>query len=927
MAKLVLLDGHSLAYRAYHALPEEMATTSGEQTNATFGFTSMLLEVLEREKPEYIAVAFDLGKTWRHERYVEYKGHRLKAPDGMHDQMRRIQEMVRTFNIPIFTAAGWEADDVLGTLARQAEEQGADVVIVTGDTDAHQLVTEHVYAQTSGFRFREFTTYDPDAIRAKYELDPRQLIDYKALLGDTSDNIPGVAGVGKKTATTLVQQYSSLEGIYEHLSEIKGAMQKRLEAGRTEAFLSKELVTIDQYVPEISLDLEACRTRDFDRRAVLTLFRALQFTSLIERIPEAERESPPPPSLQPEIKTHYCLVAGRAELDTLGRAIAAAEAVTLDTETDSLDAIRANLVGLAIGVGPGTGYYLPLGHRAALPEGQLSLDQEPPTNPHNLSLDEVREWLNPLLARPGLQIYMHHAKFDLEVLLCHGFVIPAVHHDTMLAAWLINPGFSQHQGLKELARTLLGVEMTEITELIGKKGKNQITMDLVPVEKAFPYACADVDMTSRLVPLQVPQLKEMALYDIFHDVDMPLVSVLVTMERHGVAFDPAALNEVRERLHARMGEVEQAIYGHVGYEFNINSTHQLSEVLFDKLGLDKRKSSKTKHGHYSTAVNVLEALEGEHEIIPLLMEHRTMQKLLSTYVDQLPTMINPDTHRIHTDFSQTSAETGRLASLKPNLQNIPIRTDIGREIRGAFIAPPGEYLLSIDYSQIELRVLAHLSEDAAMIEAFQRGEDIHAATATRLFHISLTEVTKDQRRIAKIINYGLLFGMSAFRLAREASLSYAEADEVLHGYFRSFPAIQGYLDGIISEVIQKGYAETIMGRRRYFRVLQENPNSNTGRAEERAAKNHPIQGSAAEIIKVAMIRIHDALHKRGLHTRMVLQVHDELLFEVPEAELQEAVALITSIMTSAMTLKVPLQVDAKVGLNWQEMESIEEFLE
>ncbi|MGB0386842.1 MAG: DNA polymerase I [Ardenticatenaceae bacterium] len=963
MATLTLLDGHSLAYRAYYALPKTITTDRGEMTNATFGFTSMLLDILKRIKPEYIAVAFDVGKTWRHERYEEYKGHRVKAPDELHAQVERVKEVVQTFNIPIFTAQGWEADDVLGTLARQAAEQETDVLIVTGDTDAHQLVTERIQIEQSRGGSRSAPKhYDVAAVEARYDLQVDQLIDYKALLGDSSDNIPGVKGVGKKTATRLLQKYGSLDNIYAHLSELKKGARKKLEVGRENAYLSQELVTIDTAVPGIQLDLEACRTRDFNRNVVIALFRELQFTTLIRRIPQAEQKESSAPAEVPQIKTDYQLVQRALPQESkalpqeskalqqesralpqeskalpqeskalpqeskalsqpqgllaLAKAIKTADAITLDVETNSVDGMTTKLVGLAVGLGAGKAYYLPIAHRSGTPPRQLSFDIPELSDPRNLPLELVRQTLNPLLSREGLRVYAHNAKFDLQVLRRHGFEVPAVHHDTLIGAWLLNPG-SRQINLKSLALNQLGQTMTDITELIGK-GRKQITMDYVDVEKVMPYACADVDMTSRLVPLQVKELKKRSLYDLFHDIEMPLVRVLVDIERRGIGFDPSALVEVRQHISTRLAELEMQIYEHAGHKFNIKSTQQLSEVLFNKLALNKRKSKKTKHGSYSTGVKVLEALKGEHPIIELILEQRSLQKLLSTYVDQLPSMVTKG--RIHTDFSQTSAETGRLSSSNPNLQNIPTRTELGQQVRRAFVAPPGHILLAADYSQVELRVLAHLSGDDAMIAAFQRGEDIHATTGTLIFDVALDEVTRDQRRIAKAVNFGLLFGMSAFRLARETGLRQAEAKEVLQTYFKSYPSIERYLESIIKDVQLNGYAETLMGRRRYFPALQRDPYSNTGRAAERAAKNHPIQGSAAEIIKIAMINIHQLLRERGFETRMVLQVHDELIFDIPEQELQQVAPLIIDNMTNAMQLKVPLKVDAKIGANWAEME-------
>jgi DNA polymerase I len=924
MAKLVLLDGHSLAYRAFFALPPEMATKKGELTNAIFGFTVMLLDVLEKEKPDYIAVSFDVGKTWRHEAYAAYKGHRAKSPDELRAQVERIKELVKTFNIPIYTAEGWEADDVLGTLARQCEAEGVDVLIVTGDTDAHQLVTEKVSVQNAGRSFRDARLYTPADIRERYGLEAGQLPDYKAILGDKSDNIPGVAGIGDKGATQLLQSYETLENIYEHLDELKEGIRKKLEASREEAFISKKLAIIETHVPNVTLELAKSHTHEFDRGAVIQLFRDLEFHSLIEKIPASDgtiAEVAIEPD-EPEIETDYRLITTEAELKEVGKAIAAAKGIAIDTETTSQNPMEARIVGISIGVGDGKAFYIPIGHRADLPSGQLSFDMEKPADPRNIKLETVVAWLNPLLARKGLEIYAHNAKYDCIVLEQHGFKVPNIHHDTLIGAWILNPG-ARNLGLKALAQNELNVTMTNIEELIGT-GKNQITMDLVDVNKAAPYASADVDITCRLVPGQKERLEKRALYQLFHEHEMPLVGVLSHMEQTGVLFDPHALRPVHEQITTRLRELEEEIYKAAGMHFNINSPQQLSDILFINLGLDKKKSSKTQTGYYSTAVNVLENLTGAHPIVGFIMEQRTLQKLLSTYIDQLPRQVNPKTGRIHSDFSMIVAETGRLSSNNPNLQNIPVRTELGREIRRAFIAPTGYFLLAADYSQVELRVLAHLSGDEAMTEAFLRGEDIHAATANRLFGVPLKQVSRDQRRIAKIINFGLLYGMSAFRLAREAGIPYDEAEKVLQAYFASFPKVESYLNSVVQEAVTKGYVETILGRRRYFEVLQQNPTSNAGRAAERAAKNHPIQGSAAEIIKIAMVEIDKWLLDEGKKTRMVLQVHDELVFEVPETELDEVLPRLVDTMESAMTLTVPLKVDAKVGHNWLEMEVVEE---
>ncbi len=925
MATLVLLDGHSLAYRAFYALPTTITNKNGEMTNATFGFTSMLLDILNRIKPEYIAVAFDIGKTWRHDRYEAYKGHRVKAPDELTQQMTRVKEVVEAFNIPIFTAEGWEADDVLGTLARQAAEADTDVVIVTGDTDSHQLVTERIQIEQSGGggRSKGNKRYDIAAVEARYGLRVNQLIDYKAMLGDSSDNIPGVKGVGKKTAAKLLVEYGTLENIYDNLDKLKKGVRNKLTVGKENAFLSKELATIEQAVPGVQLELDACLVQDFDQQRVMTLFGALQFTTLVKRLPKSSQKVVVNSQPQEHVEIDYRVVQDEASLDALVEALKQVEFVTLDVETNSVNTMTAKLVGLAIGLGEGKAYYLPFAHRAGLPSGQLSFDMVETDDPNNLSLQKAVERLNPVFKREGLKLYAHNAKFDVKVLLRHGFELPAVSHDTMIGAWILNP--DSPIGLKSLALTELGENMTEISELIGK-GRKQITMDYVDIEKVVPYACADVDMTSRLVPLQTKQLKERGLYRLFHEIEMPLVRVLVDMEMLGIGFDTLALIDVRQHITNRLRALEALVYEIAGYEFNIQSTQQLSDLLFNQLGLSKRKSKRTKSGHYSTAVQVLEALKDEHPIAEFILEQRSLQKLLSTYVDQLPTMVNPTTKRIHSDFSQTSAGTGRLSSSNPNLQNIPTRTELGQQIRRAFVTPANHFLLAVDYSQVELRVLAHLSGDEAMITAFQRGEDIHAATGTRIFKVKLEEVTREQRRIAKAVNFGLLFGMSAFRLARETGLDYKEADSILQAYFENYPGIKRYLEGIIQEVQQRGYAETIMGRRRYYPILQNDPLSNQGRAEERAAKNHPIQGSAAEVIKIAMINLHQRLREQNLRTRMVLQVHDELLFDIPEEELEAVTPLIIDTMVNAMKLDVPVKVDAKVGRNWAEMVGLDEFL-
>ncbi len=919
---LVLLDGHSLAFRAFHALPQNLRTSKGELTNATYGFTSMLLNVLRDVDPEYIAVAFDVGRTFRHDAFEAYKAQRPETPETLHHQVERIKEIVQAFNIPIFTMEGYEADDVIGTLARQAEAQGIDVLIVTGDTDAFQLISPKVRVMTSGRRFSDIVIYDEEKVRARYGLSPQQLVDYKALVGDKSDNIPGVRGIGPKTATALLQTYGSLEGIYEHLDEIKpDRVRRALEEYRELAFKARDLVRIHTDLP-LQLDLEACRTRQFDKEKVLALFRELEFRSLIPRLPEPE-SSPPSAPVQPplfhsltaegnETRTEVAplIVDTDLALNRLHSVLKAADRIAFDVETDSLDQHRARLVGLALAWGPTVeqSAYIPVAHADA----------------SGLAWERVREMLTPFLSREDVLYLAHNAKYDLTVLQRHGLDVRGQVADTMIMAWLINPS-RRRLGLKELAFNEFGIEMTEITDLIGK-GRHQITMDMVPVPQAASYAAADVAVTWRLYNHLLPQLRERELERLFWDVEMPLVPVLIAMERHGVLLDVDFLNELSRTLTKRLLDIEEEIYRLVGYRFNVNSTQQLSDVLFGTLGLPTVGLRKTKSGHYSTAAGVLEKLRGRHPVVDLVLEQRQLQKLLSTYINSLPKMVNPETGRVHTDFNQTGAETGRLTSNSPNLQNIPIRTEIGRLIRKAFIAPPEHVLLAADYSQVELRILAHVSGDPTLIQAFKEGRDIHAHTASLVYGVPIEDVTPQMRRVAKMTNFAISYGVTGHGLAERTDMTREEATTFIAEYFKTYPKVKEYIERVKQEVREKGYVQTLLGRRRYFPELL--PGSGASRvlrqAAERAAINHPIQGTAADIIKIAMIRLYHRLREEGLRSAMILQVHDELVLEVPEEEVEHVIPLVRDAMENAYTLVVPLKVDIEIGPNWYEMEKIAE---
>jgi DNA polymerase-1 len=917
--KLVLIDGHALAYRAFHALPEDMKTSQGELTNAVFGFTSMLLNVLSAEKPTHIAVTFDKGLTFRHEVYADYKAHRAKMPDEMRSQMARIRQVVDVLGIPIFEQEGYEADDLLGTLARQAGEEGVDVdtLIVTGDMDLLQLVDEHTRVLTSRWRFSDTVIYDLEGVKRRYEgLTPDQLVDLKAMMGDKSDNIPGVPGVGEKTAIRLLQECGDLDAVYEHLDGVQARFRNKLEAGRDLAFLSRRLATIARDAP-VQLDLDACRVRAFDRDAVMDLFRELEFRSLVERLPEKERARPagalhqlslfgetPVASAGETPAADYQIVADEGALRQLVARLGSAPALTLDTETTHTDPMQAELVGIALTDAPEQGYYVPV--------------KAPPGDPQ-LELATVLETLAPLLGDPQKPKYGHNIKYDLTVLEQAGARLAGLAFDTMVAEWLTNPA-SKNLGLKNLAWARLKQQMTPITDLIGT-GKGQLTMDQVPVAQVAAYACADVDMTCRLVDVLEQELREKHLWSVFTEVEVPLIPALAAMEMAGVRLNVQFLEQMSGELVERLGGLEGQIQEMVGYAFNVNSTQQLSDALFKTLGLPTQGLRRTKSGHYSTAAAVLERLRGKHPVIERILEHRELSKLRSTYVDALPKLVNPRTGRVHTSYNQTGTVTGRLSSSNPNLQNIPIRTEVGRQVRRAFVAEPGWELIGADYSQVELRVMAHISGDEGLLGAFARGEDIHASTAAAIMGVPLAEVEPDMRRVAKAVNFGLSYGQTAYGLSNATDLTQAGAEDFIKAYFERFPRVREYIDTTKALATRQGYVETLLGRRRYFPELQPGSKAphNVRQAAERMAINAPIQGTAADIINIATIRLHRALRERASRARMILQVHDELVVEAPEDEVETVAPLMREIMENAFDLRAPLKADLNVGQNWEEM--------
>jgi DNA polymerase-1 len=908
--RLLLIDGHALAYRAYHATPP-MTAPNGEPTNATFGFANMLLKAIDDHHPDYVIATFDAGRTFRHDEYAEYKATRARMPDDLRPQVQRIRELAEAMGVPVFTREGYEADDLLGTLSRLASEHDLETIIVTGDSDTFQLVTDKVKVLTPRRTLSDVQLYDLAAVRARYGLDPLQLIDLKALMGDSSDNIPGVKGVGEKTATTLLQKYGDLENVYRHLEEVQPArFRGALEAGRAEAELSRHLVTIVCDL-DLDLDLEAAIWGEFNRERLMTVLRELGFHSLVSRMPsapvsdtgqlslfgDASEQAPADPVLG-----EYSIVDTPEALEALAESLRQAALFGLDTETTGTDPMQAHLVGISVSAEAGRASYLPVGH--VLSKGQQQLD-----------LATVQRVLGPVLADPTIAKVCHNAKYDLTVLERHGLPVGGLGDDTMLAAWLLAPT-GRGIGLREQAWQRLGVEMMETTELIGK-GRQQTTMDKVRIERVANYASADADMTLRLREVLLPELEQHNQTVLYRELEMPLVPVLQAIEMHGVLVDTGYLQEMSRAIGAWIAEVQDKIYAAAGHPFNLNSPKQLGEVLFEELGLPVVRRTKTG---YSTDAQVLEELREQHPMVEMLLEYRTIDKLRSTYIDTLPLLVNKETGRVHTSYNQTGTSTGRLSSSDPNLQNIPVRTELGRQVRGAFVAPPGYLLLGCDYSQVELRLLAHVAHDPEMMAAFHRDEDVHATTAAAVYGVPLEQVSYEQRNLAKAINFGLMYGMSQYGLAARTDLSVDEAGQFIDAYFARFAAVKRYLENTIRRAQETGYVETIMGRRRYFPELQNRAtNQAVRRAAERAAINMPIQGSAADILKVAMIRLHAALQERGLDAHMILQVHDELVLEVAEAELAPAAELVVEIMSSAYKLDVPLKVDVAVGKNWMEM--------
>ncbi|MBL0346097.1 DNA polymerase I [Candidatus Villigracilis affinis] len=920
-----LIDGHALAYRMYFALTagggsQRWQNSKGEPTAGVYGFARELVRVLEQEKPEYLAVAFDVGKTFRDDIFPEYKGTREKMPDDLRPQLDRIREMVDAFNIPRLEMDGYEADDVLGSVARIAVEKGLGVKIITGDRDLLQLVNERTAVYLAG----DDQTYVTDAdVIKKLGVRPNQVVDYKAIVGDTSDNIPGVKGVGEKTAISLLEKFGTLDAIYANLDQVENRWKGKFEASRESAYMSYKLALIEVNL-KIDLNLDHAAVKPFDPTLLEAFFKEMEFKTLLSKVPaisghasatevavtprkgKAGEQIPmfvnAPVIVSSPSKIDVTIVDSDEKLNALKKELAKAKVVSFDTETTSTEETTAELVGISLAIKEGQGYYIPVGHVTG----------------DNLPIDKVIAALTPSMTDAKIGKVAHNAKYDYIMLARYGLTISPLTFDTMLAEFIVDPS-SRNLGLKNLSEYRLGEEMTHIEELIGK-GKKQISMAEVAIETAANYAAADAETTLRLMPIMQKELERVNGTKLLAEIDMPLTPVLADMEMTGALIDTKFFAEMSQELAKRLAEIEKQVFDLAGKTFNLNSPQQLSDVLFNHLRLEPPdKGRKTTTGFYSTSADVLDAMRGKHPALDFILEHRELSKLKSTYVDALPAAMDPNTGRVHTSYSQIGAVTGRLSSNNPNLQNIPIRTETGRRVRNGFIADKGNVLLSVDYSQIELRIVAHMAKDEAMLKAFRAGEDIHSTTAAAIHDIELSAVTKDMRRHAKAINFGLIYGMSAFGLTRSTDLTLAEAEDFVKAYFTKFPGVKKYLDGMRRQAAEIGYVETLLGRKRYFPALQGKINMQLKNREEREAINAPIQGTAADIMKLAMLKIPPALQAAGLKGKMLLQVHDELVLECPKKEVEKTAKVVQETMTNAYPMSIPLETEARAGVSWGEM--------
>ncbi len=904
-AKLFLLDGTAIFYRSYFAfIKNPLINSLGENTSATFGFLNTIFRIIEYERPEYFAVIFDTKEpTFRHEMYPEYKATREKMPEDMALTIPRMMQALRTLKMPLLDQVGFEADDIIATIAEKYASPELDVYIVSGDKDLAQLVNDNVKIYAVG---TPPIILGREEIKEKYGIFPEQIVDWLALMGDSSDNIPGVPSVGKKTACTLLETYETMDNLYENVEELtKKNTKAKLIENHDLALLSKKLVTL-RFDVELEYSLPDFILKQWDKDELTELLKEMEFNRLVTRAEEVH-------GLIGEVKqvekeninsksSEYILINDQKEFSKLIEKWQNVDEFVFDLETDSLDTFIAKIAGIAICFEPDKAYYISINH----PDS-------------NLDETEVLKAITPIFENNAIRKIAQNIKFDTMILRQHGIKVKNIYFDTMIASFLINSNSSQHN-LDNLAREYLNYKMVSIEEIIGKGKQQKLMTDLFENE-VFKYACEDADITMKLMHILSPKLKELQLEDLFYSIEMPLVSVLMEMEEQGATLDLQLLNDLSKELSEKIEKFQHKIFKEAGEEFNLNSPQQLGNIMFDKLEIHKqlnmRTPKKTKTGQYSTSEQILERYS-QHPLPNNILAYRKLAKLKNTYVDALPNLLKKKTGRVHTSYNQTIAATGRLSSINPNLQNIPIRTEIGSQMRKAFKpAQSNTVILSADYSQIELRMMAHLSGDEKMRESFENDLDIHQATAAQIFNIPLEEVNSDHRRKAKEINFGIIYGMSKYGLSNRLEISVQEAEQFIFEYFATYPKIQEFMQQTILSANQNGYVVTMKNRRRYLPQIMSS-NRQLREFGERISINTPIQGSAADLIKMAMIDVHFEMHKRGLQSKMILQVHDELVFEVPESEIDKMKNLVKEKMESAIKLSVPIKVDMGIGDNWLE---------
>jgi len=980
--KFMVIDGNALIHRSWHALPP-LTTKAGEMVNAVYGFTAVLLKALREFKPDYVALTLDRKeKTFRHDEYDKYKATRVKAPAELYQQIPKVKEVAQAFGIPIYELAGYEADDLIGTLAHSVDGT-VEKIIVTGDLDTLQLINDQTKVFTMKRGLTDSVLYDAKIVKQRYGLEPEQMIDFKALRGDPSDNIPGVKGIGEKTAIELLQEFKTLDGVYKYVNQFKSSplyggataaagqakihrsshrssgaggtgkskekikerILELLKQYKNDAYLSRKLATIKCDVP-IKFNLTDANFGSFNREQTAELFSRLEFNSLLPRLQNLMAHATTPASQTAEnkferdkIKFKYYLVDQEKDFVKFFNKLKKQKEFVFDTETASFDSVTAELLGISFSWKAGEAYYI--NFQFPISNSQFPNKSQIP-NPKKVNLfnyqgnnSRVNEWLEmlkPIFEDKKIKKYGHNIKYDIEVMASLGIKVRGLAGDSMIASYLLNPGSRQHN-LDAVTFAEFNFQKITKEDLLGK-GREKIEFREVPLAKLYLYSCEDADFTFRLIKKLLPKLKAEKLFKLFLEIEMPLVKVLAQMEMYGIKINSKFLANIKIRTDKRIKQLANKVYQAAGKKFNINSTQQLREILYDKLEISTLGITKTKTG-LSTGADELMKLKGQHPIIALIQEYRELAKLSSTYIDALPELVNSQTGRLHTSFNQSVTATGRLSSTEPNLQNIPVRTELGREIRQSFIAAVGFQLLSLDYSQIELRLAAHMSGDKKMIKAFASGADIHRATAAEINQVKLENVTAEMRQQAKATNFGILYGQGPHGLSQNADIPYARAKEFIDQYFKIYQGVKKFIDQTIKSAKERGYAETLFGRRRYLPEINSSV-LQVRKAAERMAINTPLQGTAADIIKIAMIKIsrilnelnsneHESNNAQMAPIRMLLQVHDELLFEVRTDLVKEVAKKIKRIMEEVIKLKVPIIVDAKSGDNWGEMETITNY--